>query len=75
MDLTLAFFAHGKTTIFEKGASADNARSLLKSTGKTLPVTQAILDVMTMFTTQLMYNDMISKSLGEARARKRNQMK
>ena len=82
-DTTTAFFAHGahgKTTIFDKGTSSDDARSLLSSIGKTLPVTQAVLDDVAMsrydmFTIRFIYNDKISKSLGEARARKWNQMK
>lgn len=49
-DTTTVFFAHGKTTIVEKGASSEYASSLLKSTGMMLPVTQAVLDDVAMFT-------------------------
>ena len=42
---------------------------------KTLPVTQATLDDMAMFTTNFVYTDKISKTLGDARARKWTKMK
>ena len=68
-DTTAAFFGHGKQTIFSKGIT-DEACTLLSSVGQSLPVTRNALDAMAKFTVKFIYNDAISKTLGEARARK-----
>lgn len=73
-DTTTAFFGHGKQTVFSKGIT-DEARPLLSLVGQSLPVTRNVLDAMTEFTVKYIYNDKISKTLGEARAKKWTQMK
>jgi len=74
-DTTSGFYGHGKKTVYEKGTGTQEARNLLKDVGKTLPVTQEVLQQMATFTIRHIYNDTISKTLGEARARKWGEMK
>ena len=74
-DTTSGFYGHGKKTVYEKGTQTQEALSHLKDAGKTLPVTQEVLQQMATFTIRHIYNDKISKTLGEASALKWGQMK
>ena len=74
-DTTAAFFGHGKASIFTKAAADDHAQTLLETIEKYLPISHDVQDDMETFTIRCIYNDRVSKSLGEARARKWNQMK
>ncbi|KAG1648975.1 hypothetical protein GQR58_029417 [Nymphon striatum] len=74
-DTTAAFFAHGKTTIYDKASASEDARVILRSVGKSLPVPQVLLDEMAKFTIKFVYNDKRSQTLGDARARKWTEMK
>ena len=76
-DTTSGFYGHGKKMVYEKGTQTQEAVALshLKDVGKTLPVTQEVLQQMATFTIRHIYNDKISKTLGEARALKWGQMK
>ncbi|KAG1664228.1 hypothetical protein GQR58_019910 [Nymphon striatum] len=74
-DTTAAFFAHGKTTIYDKASASEDARVILRSVGKSLPVPQVVLDEMAKFTIKFVYNDKRSQTLGDARARKWTEMK
>ncbi|KAK4322236.1 hypothetical protein Pmani_007032 [Petrolisthes manimaculis] len=74
-DTTAAFFARGKTTIYDKAFASEDARVILRSVGKSLPVPQVVLDEMAMFTIKFIYNDNHSQTLGDASARKWTEMK
>ena len=49
-DTTSAFFGHGKKSVYAKGTCTEDARTLLASVGKKLPITQEVLDNMSRFT-------------------------
>ncbi|KAK4322223.1 hypothetical protein Pmani_007021 [Petrolisthes manimaculis] len=74
-DTTAAFFARNKTTIYDKAFASEDARVILRSVGKSLPVPQVVLDEMAMFTIKFIYNDNHSQTLGDASARKWTEMK
>lgn len=74
-DTTSAFFGHGKKTVYDKGTSTEEARTLLAGVGKVLPVTTQICHDMAHFTIRYIYNDKVSKTLTDARALKWSQMK
>ena len=73
-DAVSGFYGQEKK-VYVKDRHAQEAYIILKDVGKTLPVTHEGLQQMSTFTIIHIYNDKISKTLGEARTLKWSQMK
>ena len=74
-DAAAAFFGHGKKAVYDNVVKSRHARQFLQTLGSSLPVSQNTLSSMTEFTIQFVYNDKVSKTLGEAHASKWKMMK
>ncbi len=70
-DSNSAFFGHGKKKIFDVVKSSEEARTLLKSCGRSLDITKSTIDNLTKFILRYVCNDhRQSKNPTEARAKK-----
>jgi len=76
---TSGFYGYGKKTVYDKITKSQEACSLLQQIGKQLPVTNEVTDHLAHLNittgSRILYNDKLSKSVGEARALKWGQMK
>ena len=57
----------GEKKVYAKGTDELEACNLLKDVGKTLPVTQEVLQQMTTFTLRHIYNYKVNMTLGESK--------
>ena len=74
-DTTSGFYGYGKKTVYDKISKSQEACSLLQQIEKQLPVTNEVTDQLAHLNIRYLYNDKLSKSVGEARALKWGQMK
>ena len=74
-DAVSGFYGHGKKSIFQSVVKSEEACELLTSVGKIIPVTEATLERIALFTIKYVYGDKVSKTLSEAHAVKWNRMK
>ena len=74
-DAVLGFYGHGKKSIFQSVVKSEEACELLTCLGKVIPVTEATLERMALFTIKYVYGDKDSTIFAEARALKWNNMK
>ena len=74
-DAVLGFYGHGKKSIFQSVVKSEEACELLTCLGKVIPVTEATLERMALFTIKYVYGDKDSTTFAEARTLKWNKMK
>jgi len=72
---TSGFYGYRKKTVYDKISKSQEACSLLQQIGKQLPVTNEVTDHLAHLNIRYLYNEKLSKSVGEARALKWGQMK
>ena len=69
-DSNSAFFGHGKKKIFDVVKSSEEARTLLKSCGRSLDITKSTIDNLTKFILRHVCNDRQSNNPTKARVKK-----
>ena len=74
-DAVSGFYGRGKKLIFQSVVKSEEACELLTCLGKVIPVTEATLERMALFTIKYVYGDKDSTTFAEARARNCNKMK
>ena len=74
-DAVSGFYGHGKKSIFQSVVKSEEACELLTCLEKVIPVTEATLERMALFTIKYVSGDKDSTTFAEARALKWNKMK
>ena len=74
-DAVSGFYVHGKKSIFQSVVKSEEVCELLTCLGKVIPVTEATLERMALFTIKYVYGDKDSTTFAKARALKWNKMK